>query len=211
MGDSGNPAKRAEQAAAKQRPATFDRLMSKKGVTRKIPVYLDADTQEEYVAAEGAYLNSLTNSDMDEDDRAELKTAWEAAKEALEETTDWLTLKRPVVTVPVNDDEPDGPKHELRGRRAYEWLTEHHPPTDEQNVESQKEHGVDAPYNADTFAPALISACCVEPQLTPDQVAALIEEWSLTEVFTLFTTAMEVSNSNQVGSLGKGSGRMSGS
>ena len=203
MGASGNPAKK-QQAKVTHRPATLDRLKSKKGITRRIPVYLDGDLVDAFREAEAEWIKATTDPVLskDQDLRDVLKTAMEEAKEALDEQTDWLILKRPVITV-------DG--EELRGRKAYEWLISDNPPTEAQNEENQKQYKQDAPYNADTFPAALISACLDEPRLDTKEVAELIEEWSTPEILNLFAIAMEVSNTNQVGYLGKGSGGMSGS
>lgn len=176
----------------------LDRLRTKKGLVRKIPVYLDSDILQEYEDAQAEA------EDGAEDDRVKERLA--AAQAALDSTTVTMVLRRPEV---VYEDEY-GVTRTLRGRQAYEWLMENHPPTDAQNAESQEIHKVNAPYNADTFAPALISACCEDPVMTPEEVDELISEWTLPEVMVVFSAAMEICNSSQVGPLGKGYGRTQG-
>lgn len=73
------------------------------------------------------------------------------------------------------------------GSKAYDVLVGMHPPTAE-----QKKDG--ATYNPDTFGPALISACAIEPRMTPNEAKELweSEEWSRGEVMELFVAAVEV-------------------
>ena len=73
------------------------------------------------------------------------------------------------------------------GSKAYDVLVGMHPPTGEQKKEG-------ASYNPDTFGPALIAACAVEPRITPNEAKELWEsdEWSRGEVMELFVAAVEV-------------------
>ena len=73
------------------------------------------------------------------------------------------------------------------GSKAYDVLVGMHPPTAEQKKEG-------ATYNPDTFGPALISACAVNPPMTPNEAKELweSEEWSRGEVMELFVSAVEV-------------------
>lgn len=192
------------------RPATADRLRSRKGLVRRLPVYLDSEILEEYMDAKGeadllASSTSVSARTSDEA-RAAVAERLASAKAALEETTEYMVLRRPIVHY-VDDD---GVERTLKGRLAYEWVINQHPATPEQNAESQKEHGQDAPYNADTFAPAIISACLEEPEMTPEEVDELLGEWTLAEAMQIFSAAMEVCNASQVDTLGKGYGRTTG-
>lgn len=73
------------------------------------------------------------------------------------------------------------------GSKAYDDLIAKHPPTTEQKKDS-------AQYNADTFGPALISACSFEPRMTPNEASEIwtSEDWSRGEVMELFVAAIEV-------------------
>ena len=66
-------------------------------------------------------------------------------------------------------------------------LTSKHPPTAEQKVNGMV-------FNVDTFAPALVHACLVEPDLELDEVKAMwsSEDWSSGELATLFSTASDL-------------------
>lgn len=75
------------------------------------------------------------------------------------------------------------------GSKGYDTLVSVHPPTGEQKKEG-------AGYNPDTFGPALISACSLDPKLTPNEAKELwdSDEWSRGEVMALFTAAVEVNS-----------------
>lgn len=66
------------------------------------------------------------------------------------------------------------------GRKAYDALIAQHP----------GEAG--ETYNPDTFAPALIAACCIEPDLSDEDARFLFDEWSAGEVAEVFAAAVAV-------------------
>lgn len=68
------------------------------------------------------------------------------------------------------------------GHRAYSNLLAAHPAP-----EGSKE-----PYDAGTFLPALLAACCVEPTLTPAQANQLLDVVNDGTARTLFQTALSV-------------------
>lgn len=197
------PPKAKAKKAAAAKPPTFDRLKSKKGLVRRVPVYLDGEVQEEYEAAK-IELDLLNNPAVaartPEANKSAAVARYDAAKAALAEVTVTIVLASPRVTT---DDDP--PRH-LKGRQAYEWLMAQFPPSEEDNAKHREAHGVDAPYDADAFAPAIVAACAREPELTATQVDELFSEWTYNEVMAVFTAAMEVCNASSIGSLGKGFG-----
>jgi hypothetical protein len=73
------------------------------------------------------------------------------------------------------------------GSKAYDDLLASNPPTNEQKREGQT-------YNAETFAPALISACAVTPALTVEQATEIwtSTEWSRGELTELYLACVEV-------------------
>ncbi len=75
------------------------------------------------------------------------------------------------------------------GTKAYDKLLGKHPPRPEQKIEG-------ASYNIDTFGPAIIAACSVEPELSEDEAKQLwdSDDWSRGEIMTLFRAAVEVCN-----------------
>ena len=75
------------------------------------------------------------------------------------------------------------------GSKAYDVLMGMHHPTAEQKKEGLA-------YNVDTFGPALIAACSVEPKITPNEAKELwdSDEWSRGEVMAMFSAAVEVNS-----------------
>ena len=94
-----------------------------------------------------------------------------------------------VLTVPDEDGNMIEYVFTLRaiGSKAYDVLVGMHPPTADQKKEGSA-------YNPDTFGPALISACSVNPHITPNEAKELWEsdEWSRGEIMELFVAAVEV-------------------
>lgn len=68
------------------------------------------------------------------------------------------------------------------GHRAYSNLLAAHPAPD----------GSKEPYDAGTFLPAVLAACCIEPSLTPAQVDRLLDVVNDGTARTLFATALAV-------------------
>jgi hypothetical protein len=187
------------------RPTTLDRLQSKKGIVRRIPVYVDTEVHEEYEAAQAALLRLDTRAVRDaltDEAVQRIQDRYDKAKVAEDENVAMLVLQRPEVT------DEDG--HQLRGRAAYEHLLSQFAPNEEEIAEYRAQHEADDPdgvpaYSAD-IAPHLISACLLEPKMTPEQVEEELSEWTLSEYMAVFGAAMECSTGTQIGSLGKGSG-----
>lgn len=104
------------------------------------------------------------------------------------------TLPERTINLPVGDA-----AFEVRMRAAtrkqYDDLVSAHPNAD----------GSWPPYAIDTFAPALIAACLVEPELTPEQVAQLWETWEIEPLNVLWDAAMDLSTGwSPRDALGKG-------
>ena len=80
-------------------------------------------------------------------------------------------------------------KYQAIGMRAYDRLVGKHPPKAEQRAEGSS-------FDIDTFAPALIAACSVDPEITPAQAKQIweSEEWSRGDVMVLFRNAVELNN-----------------
>jgi len=95
------------------------------------------------------------------------------------------------VILKVPDEDGNVIEHVLTlraiGSKAYDTLVSMHKPTPEQKNEG-------AAYNPDTFGPALISACSLNPHLTPNEAKELwdSDEWSRGEVMDVFSSAVEV-------------------
>lgn len=80
-------------------------------------------------------------------------------------------------------------KYQAIGARAYDKLVEKHPPKPDQRAEGSS-------FDIDSFAPALIAACAVEPEMTVSQARQIweSEDWSRGDVMVLFRQAVELNN-----------------
>lgn len=80
-------------------------------------------------------------------------------------------------------------KYQAIGAKEYDKLVSKHPPTAEQRIEG-------AVFNIDTFAPALIAACCVEPEMTADDAQEIWDspDWSRGDLMVLFRNAVDLNN-----------------
>jgi hypothetical protein len=80
-------------------------------------------------------------------------------------------------------------KYQAIGARAYDDLVGKHPAKPDQRAEG-------ASFNMDTFAPALISACSVDPEISAAEAKAIwdSDEWSRGDVMVLFRNAVELNN-----------------
>lgn len=89
----------------------------------------------------------------------------------------------------IDGDEELTLKFRAIGAREYDKLVAKHPPKAEQRAEGQS-------FNIDTFAPALISAVSVEPEITPEDAKEIwnAPEWSRGDLMVLFRNAVELNN-----------------
>jgi hypothetical protein len=80
-------------------------------------------------------------------------------------------------------------KYQAIGMRAYDKLVSKHPPKPDQRAEGNS-------FDIDTFAPALIAACAVEPEISPSEAKDIwdSEDWSRGDVMVLFRNAVELNN-----------------
>lgn len=75
------------------------------------------------------------------------------------------------------------------GARDYDKLVSKHPPKAEQRVEG-------ASFDIDTFAPALIARCSVEPEMSEKDAKEIWDspDWSRGDLMVLFRHAVELNN-----------------
>lgn len=110
-------------------------------------------------------------------------------------TIDMLKSKKRATnefSIYINGD--DGPtevtlKFQAIGAREYDKLVAKHPPKTEQRAEGQS-------FNMESFAPALISAVSVEPEISLQDAKDLWEsdDWSRGDLMVLFRNAVELNN-----------------
>lgn len=101
-----------------------------------------------------------------------------------------LSKRRATATFSVYiDGEELEMKFQSIGAQAYDKLVAKNPPTNAQRVDG-------ASFNMDTFAPALIAACALEPEISNDEAKAIweSEDWSRGELMVLFRNAVEINN-----------------
>lgn len=85
------------------------------------------------------------------------------------------------------------------GNTAYQALLDAHKPTDDDHEKVKAEgSGTRAVFHAETFAPALVQACCDD--LDEDEVTDMFEgdAWNLAELAHLFMAAYEVNTQRSV-------------
>ncbi len=106
-------------------------------------------------------------------------------------------------------------RFEAMGREPFEQLRDEHPATKPQRDLYKKAalgRGIpphlagDLTHNPDTFPPALIASCCVDPTMTVEQAAALwdSDRFSEAELAELFGTALLVNQRSRRHDLGNG-------
>lgn len=80
-------------------------------------------------------------------------------------------------------------KFQSIGMREYDKLVSKHPPKPEQRVDG-------ASFDIDTFAPSLISACSVEPEITAADAKEIWDspDWSRGDLMVLFRNAVDLNN-----------------
>lgn len=172
-----------ENKTKQQRPATYDHLRKKQPIEKLVPVPLDAALVEAYEKAVEAV------------EALEIQGADTSAAEKLRDTSRKALEAETVVL-----------RFRSIGRKRYDKLIHDHPATEEQHREHKEQYGQRAPHNIDTFAPALIAASCIEPEMTIEQVTELFDEWNPAEVMDLYTAALEVNTQRRVVDLGKAYG-----
>jgi hypothetical protein len=161
--------------------AVIARLRSKRPAEQAVKVFLDDSLVERVRELELEHAAAVARED--EDEAAAVEATLEDARDELAaETIDLLFRSI--------------------GSEAYDALVLEHPATDRQNADHMKQYGIPAPYNSDTFPPAVIAASLAEmdgePQeVTAAEVSTLFETWNGSEVVMLFEAALLVNTSRR--------------
>ena len=106
-------------------------------------------------------------------------------------TYERLRAKQPIertLDVALDDTEAVTVRFRSIGHRAYDALVVAH--------QEGKDDG--APFNPETFGPALVAASAVEPALSAEQVAVLWDEWNAGDLLALFAAALEANTASNV-------------
>ena len=80
-------------------------------------------------------------------------------------------------------------KYQAIGMREYDRLVAKHPPKPDQRAEGSS-------FDIDTFAPALIAACSLEPEISQATAKEIWDspEWSRGDLMVLFRNAVDLNN-----------------
>lgn len=195
---SGNPAKAAAEAALEKRRntlpvATKDHLQKKKPATATLRIVLDSDLAEAVETAEADLEVARRTGALDpEVEKAE--AAYAEAVEAAEGASVQIVLK-------------------AIGRKRFKELEAEHPARpedDEEHRELTKDpndpnsKGQPAPYNPETFAPALFAETVTSPKMTAEEWAETTDEWTENEFMVLWIATQSVNSVTRVDFWGKG-------
>jgi hypothetical protein len=175
----------------------FEELLAKKRPTTvEVTLAMDADVAEAHATALAAYEVARTVA-VDNPGQKSAQEALRDAEAALEDAS--AALEQAVVTF----------RFQGLGRAEWDALVDEHPATREQKDKARKDNATVPVWNEDTFGPALVAACCIDPVMTYEQVQSLwkSEEWNWAELRDLFTAAYNASRGRRVPQLGKGFGR----
>lgn len=167
------------------RPPTFDHLAKKKPMEIHEWIPLNSEAIEGFEEAKrGLQAAELTDPGNKE---SRLKTAQDAYAKAEQ------NLKDNSVEVVFRSI----------GRPRYDELRKKCPPTEKQVEEHKREYGFPPEYDAEKFAPLVIAASCVQPEMTPEEVESLLTEygWNAGEYARLFNLAIAVNTQRRVADL----------
>lgn len=166
-----------------KRPATLDHLRKKEPREGTLAVVISDSAAEHYEECRRAAFHATG------DDLVAAHEALKAAEDELAEATVHITVR-------------------AIGRRAYENLARSHPPTEAQIAEVKKAAPDATPqWNTDTFPPALVAACMIEPTISIAEATELLDNWNIEESTRLFMACETVCQQGRSADLGKGYGR----
>jgi hypothetical protein len=113
----------------------------------------------------------------------ELDSLGEWAPTSLGEQDPAVGLREQIAQAEAQVREASAPfRFRALGHRAYSSLLAAHPAAE----------GSQEPYDAATFLPALLAACCAEPELTPAQADRLLDVVNDGQARALFAAALMV-------------------
>ncbi len=170
------PAKTTRTARPK---ATFDHLLKKQPVTRRLTIVLDDDAAVALVEAQ----NEFDRATVRGVGAADAKAALEKCRAEARDATTTLVFQS-------------------IGRKRYDELIDEHPASAQQQADADADDAV-ARYNPETFLPSLIAESMSEPKLSFEEVQALFDEWNNAEVMQLVQTALEVNTVRRTVDMGK--------
>jgi len=176
----------ARQAAVKA--ATFDELFGKPAESETFEVVLDpvasAELDEARMSLSTAETQLRLFGNAAGPTKVELEATIDDARERVKRAKDEAAKSTRVIELRAID------------AMAFDKLVEKHPPNDDQRRRNLA-------WNQETFVPALIAVCSVEPSLSEEQVCQLRERWNRGEMQQLWETCLNLCTRHRVADLGK--------
>lgn len=175
-----------------------DVLAKKRPTTGTVRIVMDPALSDAYHEAVSTLEEAKVSLAVAPDDRA--------AAKAVRQAKDALAVAEDVLLPELVDF-----VQKALGKHDYESLKDEHLPTEAQIERSKTVPSliVSQLYaNPDTFPPALVAACSVDPVITPDEAEAMWKspDWNDGELDDLFWGAQRLQRSRRIPDLGKGSG-----
>lgn len=180
---------------------SFEELISKKkAVTKTVAIPLDPGLAEELTKAKEERDNLARTAAIRDKDTDAAARLWQAEEnvaqieQQLRDTDSVAYFKLRAI-----------------GRAAFDALVNAHPPTSAQRAKAKSLGlGGEMAWNPDTFPPALVAACLVDPEMTEDQARLLWEDdsWNAAETQALMDAALEVNGTRSIVELGKDSAKI---
>lgn len=183
-------------------PITFEDLLNrKKPVTDTVEIPLDPGLAEELEDARKTRDVSAARAAVRQNDTEAQAQAWEAEEKV-------LRLEQRL----RDEDAVAYFTFQAIGRAAYEAIVAAHPASAEQRIKLKRLGLKDdivgqVAWDEETFPPAIVAACLVEPNLTEDEVVALWRSdcWNQAELSKLVIAAIKINGTSRVTGLGKDS------
>ncbi len=175
----------------------LDHLLSrKKAVTKTVAIALDPELAEELEEARRARDAAVSRANARSTDSEAQAQLWEA-EELYAKAEQRL----------IDEDAIAHFTFRGIGRAAYDALVDAHQPTPAHRAKAKSLGMGEIAWNPDTFPPALVAACLVEPKLTPDEMVALWgdDNWNQSELNAMLEAAITVNGTRRTIDLGKGS------
>lgn len=174
-------------------------LKGKKPRTVKATVYLDDDAVAEVSEAREALADAQARHRQAQRDADREPGLEGPTVDALNDAEKALTLARERVETAESAASEVAVAVTFRsiGRRRYQELVEGHPPA---------KNTKDAPWNVETFPPALVAASAVAPTMSLQDAQDIFEQWNDRELLDLFNAALEANTTSGAAIVGKARG-----
>jgi hypothetical protein len=182
-------------ATNSRKPVTLDHIRStKKPVTKTVRFANDPEITERLEQIENEHLQTTLAFRLNNEDEVAKKKLAD-----LQEEKDRL----------LEEASKNSTRFVFRslGRNRFDELRTAHPPTeaDRKRAREMGQNPDELGWDLDEFPKELISACCMDPELTPEDVKQMFDDelFSSAEMSELFNAAVQVNLRSNVVNLGK--------